>query len=170
MGLQALRSLSKLLGPYCKCIIVLSEANDVLEFGQDRDREEYVYVDAMSELEAAKMLGKLKQTFTALEQKFIFDNIGTSPVMLLDLVRKVPDRMALEDFVKNKIACARRDLVAFPHQQILLALKKNADGVGPEYFEKKMNKGVDLSDPVAVGVAMKRSNVHFDVYSSSHCS
>ena len=46
----------------------------------------------------------------------------------------------------------------FCHQQILLALKEHPYGVSPEYFNNMKNEGVDLSDPVAVGTAMKRSD------------
>jgi hypothetical protein len=43
-------------------------------------------------------------------------------------------------------------------QPILKALKKNPEGVSPEYFGKEEYKGIDLSNPVAVGTAMKGSN------------
>ena len=39
------------------------------------------------------------------------------------------------------------------------ALKENPKGVSPKYFNKLENKGVDLSNPKAVGVAMRGGNV-----------
>lgn len=42
--LQDVRSLAKALIGYCRCIIVLSEANAVLEFGKDPDHEELIFV------------------------------------------------------------------------------------------------------------------------------
>jgi hypothetical protein len=38
-GIQAVRSLYKLLAPFSRCIIILSEAYAVLEFGKDVTRE-----------------------------------------------------------------------------------------------------------------------------------
>ena len=157
-GIHAVRSLSKLLAKNCRCIIVLSEANAVLEFGKDSNREVYHYVDEMSKTEASELLGLLNKPFTLDEQNYIFDTIGTSPAMLINLAGKVPDFMTLKEFVDDYISSARLNLLAFPHQQILQALKLFPDGVSPNYFVKQENKGVDLSDPEAVGVAMKRSN------------
>ena len=45
-----------------------------------------------------------------------------------------------------------------PHKAILNALKGHLEGVDPEYFKHMENKGVDLSEPFAVGEAMKKSN------------
>jgi hypothetical protein len=39
-----------------------------------------------------------------------------------------------------------------------MALKENPDEVSPEYFMNLKNEGVDLSNPRAVGTAMKGSN------------
>ena len=36
--------------------------------------------------------------------------------------------------------------MAFPHQQILKALKGHPEGVSPKYVKKQENKGVDLSN------------------------
>ena len=54
---------------------------------------------------------------------------------------------------------ARLELVAFQHQPILKALKDRPGGISPEFFNKFENKGVDLSKPKAVGVAMREGNV-----------
>ena len=43
-SLANVRSLTKALIGYCRCIIVLSEANAVLEFGKDPDHEELIFV------------------------------------------------------------------------------------------------------------------------------
>jgi hypothetical protein len=136
----------------------LSEANAVLEFGNDTNREDFHYVDEMSKNEASELLGRLNKPFTPEEQNYIFDNIGTSPAMLINLAGKVPDFMTLKEFVDNYISSAKRDLAAFSHQQILQALKENPDGVSPMYFNNMKNEGVNLSNPKkAVGKAMKDS-------------
>ncbi len=55
LELHAVRSLAKMLVMYCRCIIVLSEANAVLEFGHDKYREEFIYVDEMTAPEAKEL-------------------------------------------------------------------------------------------------------------------
>ena len=57
--------------------------------------------------------------------------------------------------MKKILFDARQELVAFQHQQILKALKDHPGGISPEFFNKFENKGVDLSKPKAVGVAMR---------------
>ncbi|MFN9982369.1 MAG: hypothetical protein ACK53Y_20750, partial [bacterium] len=66
---------------------------------------------------------------------------------------------SLKQHVEGVLAGAEGNLVAFPHQAILKALKEHPEGVPPKYFKKQKSEGVDLSEPKAVGVAMKRSNV-----------
>ena len=48
--LQYIRSLAKAIIHYCRCIIVLSEANAVLEFGKEHRREKFIFIDEMTEL------------------------------------------------------------------------------------------------------------------------
>jgi hypothetical protein len=48
--------------------------------------------------------------------------------------------------------------VAFLLTPILKALKEHPEGVPPELFNNVKYDGVDLSNPQAVGYAMKRSN------------
>ena len=67
--------------------------------------------------------------------------------------------LSLDDFITMTLRDARSELVAFQHQQILKALKNHPEGIHPEFFNKLENKGVDLSDPKAVGAAMRKGNV-----------
>ena len=64
----------------------------------------------------------------------------------------------LQDFVASKLRRATDELLAFQHQHILKALKEHPEGVSAAYFDKMKSEGVDLSNPKAVGVAMKDSN------------
>jgi hypothetical protein len=64
----------------------------------------------------------------------------------------------VEQFVKEVLDQARRELVDFPLKPILKALKEHPEGVIPEFFNNVKYEGVDLSNPQAVGYAMKRSN------------
>jgi len=157
--LQDVRSLAKALIGYCRCIIVLSEANAVLEFGKDDDREEFIFVDEMTELEAREFLKVRGATFSDEEMRYIFDTIGTSPVTLIDLMSKISVyQKTLKDYVDAVLGGAHQDLLAFPLQPILQALKEHPEGVSPDYFNKQKYEGIDMSNPGAVGSAMKTSN------------
>jgi hypothetical protein len=56
LGTEAVRSLSKALAGTCRCIIILSEANAVLQFGLDGARERFIFVDELAESEAIEFL------------------------------------------------------------------------------------------------------------------
>jgi 5-bromo-4-chloroindolyl phosphate hydrolysis protein len=158
IGLEAVRSLSKMLAPCCHCMIVLSEVNAVLEFGKDPEREGFIYIDEMSTEEATTLLRNLKVTLTEQEIKYVFDNIGTTPAMVKSLARHMKNKQPLQEFVDSRIAYATQTLDAFPHKAILNALKEHPEGVYPRYFKNQVHRGVDLTVPQAVGTAMKRSN------------
>lgn len=153
----AVRSLSKELAPYCRCIIVLSEANAVQQFGKD-EREEFIYVDEMEREEAEQLLEKLGRKLTDTEKEYVFTNIGTSPLKLINLDKRVSSTYSLQDYVADVLTYAKNSLVEFPHQPILKALKDHSEGIFPKYFKKQKDEGVDLSHPAAVGVAMKSVN------------
>jgi hypothetical protein len=158
-GVQAVRSLAKSFATVANCIIILSEATAVLEFGKDSAREEFIFVPGFSNIEARDYLKKLKLTVDDTEISYIFENIGTSPAMLRDMEDKINNKgWTVEVYVENKLAEARRELIAFSLKPILTALKENLDGVGPEFFKNIKYEGVDLSDPRAVGLKMKDSN------------
>jgi hypothetical protein len=88
----------------------------------------------------------------------IFDNIGTTPAMLVNLVVNVPNKCTVKEFIDHQLSTAESDLLAFPHQLILKKLKKSPDGVKVKIFKGIIDKGVNLGDPKAVGVAMNSSN------------
>mmetsp|Transcript_7354 Transcript_7354/g.7758 ORF Transcript_7354/g.7758 Transcript_7354/m.7758 type:complete len:513 (-) Transcript_7354:141-1679(-) len=56
--LNGVRSLVKHLATVCRCIIVLSEANSVLELGGDSSRENFILIGELSENEAKDYLVK----------------------------------------------------------------------------------------------------------------
>ncbi len=66
--------------------------------------------------------------------------------------------MTVTQFVDDVLAQADQDLVAFPYNPILKALKEHPEGVSPNYVKKVEFKGVDMSNPKAVGTSMKISN------------
>ena len=158
-GVQAVRSLAKSFATVANCIIILSEATAVLEFGKDSAREEFIFVPGFSDIEARDYLKKLKLVVDDTEISYIFENIGTSPAMLRDMEDKINNEgWTVEDYVENKLAEARTELIAFSLKPILAALKENLDGVNPEFSKNIKYEGVDLSDPRAVGLKMKDSN------------
>ena len=158
LGIQAARGIAKYLSAACNIVIILSEANAVLEFGKDCDRENFIFVGELSESEAREYILKLELKLSDEEMKHVMDNIGTSPATLRRMQQWIHGGRSVKDFVVEKLASAELDLVKFPHKAILKALKEHPEGVSPKYFNNMENKGVDLSNPFAVGVAMNQSN------------
>jgi hypothetical protein len=159
IGIQAVRSLAKEFATVSNCIIVLSEANVVLELGRDSSREKLFFIDGFTEVEARDYLKRLKLRITESEINYVFSKIGTSPGTLKRLCVYVQNKgYTVERFVKEVLSKADLELAAFPLQPILKALKEHPEGVSPKFFNKMKYEGVDLTDPQAVGKAMKRSN------------
>ena len=158
MGVHAARGVAKDLAAACNVIIVLSEANAVLEFGKDDDRENMIFIDELTEPEAQKYIVALGLKLSEVDVKYVIENVGTNPAALRSMQGWINDKKSIHDFVAMKLAKARKLLMRFPHKAILNALKEHPEGISPEYFNNMKSEGVDLSDPVAVGVAMKKSN------------
>jgi hypothetical protein len=157
-GIQAVRSLCKALAPVSRCIVILSEADMVLEFGRDLTRAEFAFVDEFTPEEAKELMKKKNISLSASQQQYLFESIGANPSLLVMLHRNLKKGMSLEDFVEMYLQYATQDLVAFPHKPILAALKKFPDGVKPAYFNNQRSKGVDLSSPTAVASSIEYSN------------
>lgn len=100
-NIQSIRSLAKFLASSCACVIILPEANAILDFGKDKDREEYLYINEMTREQGAQLLEKLGAKLTQRELDFVFHNIGTRPAMLERLAHDVPSKMSLEQFVAH---------------------------------------------------------------------
>jgi hypothetical protein len=115
-------------------------------------------VDEMTHDEANEVLVALKFQGSKKDISDIFNNIGTSPAMLVNLVVNVPNKSSVKKFIDHQISTAESDLLAFPHQLLLEKLKMSPDGVKVKIFKGIIDKGVNLSDPKAVGVAMNSSN------------
>lgn len=158
-AIQDVRSFAKEMSAVCNIILILSEANAVLDFGKDNDREAFIYVDELSELEARECLAGLKLKLSEAEIKYLIDNIGANPAAFNKMqIFMTLKGISVENFVALKLSEATADLDAFPHKAILKALKDHPEGVSPGYFNNMENKGVDLSNPRAVAVSMKESN------------
>jgi hypothetical protein len=154
--LQDVRSLAKELHEDSHCIIVVSEANAVFQFGMD-DRERFIYVDEMSFNETRDFLEMHMENVTDDFVKKVYENIGGIPTVLrrfLDLL----ETRTIDESIDAIVSVARQELAAFELQPILQALKEYPDGVEPGYFMKQKYQGIDLSAPAKVGDAMKQIN------------
>ena len=159
LGIQAARSLSKEFASVCNCIIIISEANAVVEFGMDCSREKFIFVDELNENELIELIGQNGMMLNQDEIKEVIDNIGSNPATLKDLRTHLQNGVSVANFIKKVLSDATQQLVAFQHQQILKALKDHPEGISPEFFNKLENEGVDLSYPRAVRAAMRDGNV-----------
>jgi len=177
LKIQAVRSLAKEFATVSNCIIILSGANAVLEFGRDNTRENFIFIEGFTEVEARDYLRRINLNITESEVTDVFARIGTSPALLLDMRDCVQNEgYTVEQFVKEKLRIAHMELVAFPLKPILKALKEHPEGVSPDFFNNVKYKGVDLSNPQAVGYAMKRSdaivyrieNLKYQLLSKAH--
>ena len=151
--INSVRSLCKQFAVCSNCIIILSETNAVLVFGQDKAREQLILVPELTHQEALDFVRARKGVDQNEKDLMrLFDNVGTNAA---DLEAFLNLGMSVDDFIASWMTTSVSHLVAFPFQSILEGLKKHPEGVSPLYFNKKEYKGVDMSNPVAVGNAMK---------------
>ena len=159
LGIQAARDIAADLSYVCSVLIILAEANAVLEFKELRGRQKFIYVGELSESEGREYISKLNLNLSDKKIQHLTDTIGTNLATLRSMQAWVHGGKSVEEFVAETLVAAEQDLVKFPHKQILKALKEHPEGVSPKYFRDMMSEGVDLSDPFAVGVAVRQSNV-----------
>jgi len=150
------QSIGKDLSPVARIIIVLSEANSVLVFGDD-DREDFLHVADLTKDEADNLISRTVKgkTVSVDQREFLYDNIGRSVGILTKFCESELDA---EAFVARKLRSATEKLVAFRLKPILRALKEHPEGVSPKYFDNSKFEGIDMSDPQNVGLEMKVHN------------
>ena len=129
LGIQAARSLSKEFASVCNCIIIISEANAVVEFVMDRSSEEFIFVDELNENELREFVKQNGILLNENEIRKVIDNIGSNPTTLNKLGTHLENGLSLDDFITLTLRNARLELVAFQHQPILKALKEHPEGV-----------------------------------------
>ena len=159
LGIHAARSLAKEFASVCNCIIIVSEANAVIEFGKDPGREVFIFVDELNENELREFVKQNGLILNETDIKKVVDNIGSNPAILNLLRLHMQLGLSLDDFITMTLRGARTQLGAFQHKQILKALKDHPEGIEPSSFNNLKNEGVDLSNPMAVGAAMRMRNV-----------
>ena len=138
-------------------LIVLSEANAVLGFGDDQ-RQKFIWVDEMSRVEAETFVKKRVPDMSSEDFTRFVDNIGTLPLSLTLLCDALLAGQKMDDHIRSVLAWADADLVAFLHKPILAALKKSPEGVSVKLFDGVKHEGVPLSSPKLVAPAMKITN------------
>jgi hypothetical protein len=147
------------------CIIILSETNAVLVFGQDKDREEIILVPELTQGEALEFIRARRKGVDVDEKEMmrLFDSVGTNAATLETFLNK---DMSVDEFIADRMQKSETALVAFPLKPILKALKEHPEGVRPKYFNNEKYEGADLSNPVEVGADMKASQsnvVYYDM-------
>jgi hypothetical protein len=160
VALQDIKNFAKEMSAVCNIILIMSEASAVLEFGKDVDCENFIFVDELSGSESRECLAGLNLNLSEAEVTYLIDSIGSNPAAFNRMqVLMIGKGMSVQDFVSLKLGEAKLDLEIFSHQQILKTLKEHPEGVSPDCFRKMGKKGVDLTDPKTVAIAMNASNV-----------
>jgi hypothetical protein len=157
-ALSSIKHFAKMIAPTANVLIVLSEANAVLEFGGD-SRQKFIWVDEMTEEEATINSKKI-----GINEKYLgtlFSTLGRHPLTLRncrDALDVEDSDKSFNDFVNEELSMAENDLAAFQHKEILVALKDKPQGVRSGTFKDIKNEGILLSEPKDVAIAMIKRN------------
>ena len=155
--LLLIKNFAKYLAVYASVIIVLSEANAGLVFGDD-ERQKIVWVDEMNTEEAVEYARKLHPGVSDADLKLLFDKVGKLPFDILRSVTALKKGIPAAQIIEEAVLAAEADLVAFTMKPILTALKATPDGVDVSAFDGVKYEGVNLAQPKDVAVAMKVTN------------
>ena len=155
--LLLIKKFAKYLAVYASVIIVLSEANAGLVFGDDK-RQKIVWVYEMDAEEAGKYARKLHPGVSDADLKLLFDKIGKLPLKILSSMMALKEGIPAAQIIEEAVLAAEADLVAFTLKPILTALKTTPDGVDVSAFDGVKYEGVNLAQPKDVAVAMKVTN------------
>ena len=173
--LSLVKHVAKSFALNANVLIVLSEANAVLGFGDDQ-RQKFIWVNEMSRAEAEEFVKKRVPSISTEDFNRFVESIGTLPLSLTMLCDALLADQKVDVFIRSALEYAKKDLVAFLHKPILTALKKSPEGVSVELFGGVEHKGVPLSAPKDVAVAMKKVNVilynfetkQYQLFSTAH--
>lgn len=123
----------------------------MLEFRKDCNREIFVFVDDLTELETREFIVALGLELSEVDINYVNENIGKNPAALRSMEECINGWESVHDFVATQLAGVDEDLSEFPHEVILKVLEDYPEGVTPKYFMHMKSDGVDLSEPFAVG-------------------
>lgn len=155
--LLLIKNFAKYLAVYASVIVVLSEANAGLVFGDDK-RQKIVWVDEMDTEEAEEYARKLHPGVSDADLKLLFDKVGKLPLDILSSMTALKKGIPAAQIIEEAVAAAGRDLAAFTLEPILAALKATPDGVDVRAFNGVKYEGVNLAEPKDVAIAMKMRN------------
>jgi hypothetical protein len=160
--LSLVKHVAKSFALNANVLIVLSEANAVLGFGDDQ-RQEFIWVNEMSRGEAEEFVKRRVPSISTEDFDRFADSIGTLPLSLTRLCDALLAGQKVDDFIRSALAYADMGLLAFLHKPILTALKQSPEGVSVELFRGVEHKGVLLCEPKLLAPAMKlRNTIIFD--------
>ena len=153
--MNVVKHIAKEFAEAANVLLVLSEANAVLGFGED-PRQKFIFVDEMTREEARKFVEKRNLKISSDDFNKFADKCGTRPMPLEDFCLAVRDGQTVDEHIGKVLDLARGDLVAFIHKPILAALKKTPGGVHHTFFDAVKDNGALLSSPKDVVPGMKK--------------
>ena len=155
--LNLIKHFAKYLAVYANVIIVLSEANAGLVFGDDK-RQKIIWVDEMSTEEAKQYARNVHPDVSDADLELLFDKVGKLALDILDSMKALKKGIPAAQVIDDAVLAAKADLAAFTLKPILAALKASPDGVDVWAFDGVKYEGVNLAEPMDVAVAMKKKN------------
>jgi hypothetical protein len=157
-GINAVRNVCSKLSSSCRCVILLPEPHHVLPFVTSPGSERLVLVGDLSDNDAVQLLRNKNASLTEAEMKEVIATIGGQAGMLMKIAAYVRKKFTLKQFVDDVLRSARQDIGAFPHKEILQALKDNkVESIPVSHF----GKNSPLSNPEAISAALKANNAIF---------
>ena len=155
--LLLIKNFAKHLAVYASVIIVLSEANAGLVFGDDKGQK-IVWVDGTDTSEAEEYAKKVHPSVSDADLKLLFDKVGKLPFDILSSMTALKQGIPAAQIIEEAILAAEEDSAAFTLKPPLAALKATPDGVNAKAFNGVNYEGVNLAEPKDVAVAMKKRN------------
>jgi hypothetical protein len=155
--LSLVKHTAKVFALVANVLIVLSEANAVLGFGDD-GRQKFILVGEMTREEARAHVQKRAPNISSEDFNKFADKCGTYPLMLGSFCTSVCKGETVDEHIAKVVESARRDLEAFSLPPIIAALKKSPGGVRSGNFVGIVHEKVKLSAPKDVAPAMKKVN------------
>jgi len=160
--LSLVKHTAKEFALYANVLIVLSEANTVLGFGDD-SRQNFILVEEMTREEAEQYVKKCAPSISSEDFNKFANKCGTRPLSLVKFCDAVLAGESVDEHIAKVVDSARGDLEAFIHTPIIAALKKSPGGVLSGSFDGVKHEGVLLSEPKLVAPAMKvRNTIVYD--------
>jgi hypothetical protein len=155
--LTLIKHIAKRFALNANVLIVLSEANAVLGFGDDL-RQNFIWVNELTREEAIEYMKNRNLSLPEADLNRFIEMAGALPLTLRKFADTVTNTESVDPYIAEIVGSAQADLIAFLHKPILKALKESPNGVNIKAFDGVEHKGVLLSEPRAVAAAMKIRN------------